>query len=140
MPLNAEIRPFVTEDRDQLAALWRACGLAGADTDCNRHIDTAHAAPDVALLVAAGDGAVFGSIVVGHLGHRGWVHYLAVAAGRREQGWGRRLMAAGEGWLRHRGIDQVQLMIRADNLPVRDFYERLGWAELTHVVMQRRLD
>ncbi len=140
MAMQAEIRRFVTDDRVAVASLWRVCGLAGPATDCNHHIDAACAGADVALLVAAEGPAVFGSIMVGHLGHRGWVHYLAVAPGRRGQGWGRRLMAAGEAWLRGRGIAQVQLMIRADNLGVRDFYERQGWAELTHVVMQRRLD
>jgi GNAT superfamily N-acetyltransferase len=140
MAAGAEIRPFVTDDRGAVAALWRACGLAGPMTDCNHHIDAACAGADVALLVAADGAAVFGSIMVGHLGHRGWAHYLAVAAERRGQGWGRRLMAAAEGWLRGRGIAQIQLMIRADNLGVRDFYARQGWAELTHVVMQRQLD
>lgn len=140
MASEAEIRSFVAEDRDGVAALWRASGLAGPTTDCNRHIEAACAGADVTLLVAADGGGVFGSVMVGHLGHRGWVHYLAVAIDRRGQGWARRLMAAGEAWLRGRGIAQVQLMIRADNLGVRDFYGRLGWDELTHVVMQRRLD
>ncbi len=134
------IRAFEIEDRDQLAALWRVCGLAGPETDCNRHIDRARAGPDVAIFVVASGEFVFGSVMVGHLGHRGWVHYLAVAPDHRRQGWARRLMTAAEAWLRDRDIDQVQLMIRADNLQVRDFYERLGWAELSHVVMQRRLD
>ena len=53
------------------------------------------------------------SVMVGHDGHRGWVYYVTVDPDRRCKDYGRAIMNAAEDWLRARGIEKLQLMVRA---------------------------
>ncbi len=78
--------------------------------------------------------------MVGHDGHRGWVYYLAVSPDRRGMGLGRELMAAAESWIDQQGMPKLQLMVRADNGAVIEFYERLGYVDQRVVVLGRFLD
>ena len=72
-------------------------------------------------------------------GHRGWLYYLACDPSRRRQGLARAMVRHAERWLAASlGIGKVQLMIRAGNEPVCDFYSRLGYEEEPRVVMARR--
>ena len=57
----------------------------------------------------------------------GWIYRLAVAPDRRGLGFGRALVAEAEQWLRQHGMWKAQLLIRDDNLAVRDVYVRLGY-------------
>ena len=52
------------------------------------------------------------SRMVGHDGHRGWVYYVASDPEHRYKGYGRAIMDAAEDWLRARGIEKLQLMVR----------------------------
>jgi ribosomal protein S18 acetylase RimI-like enzyme len=78
--------------------------------------------------------------MVGHDGHHGWVYYLAVDGAARGRGLGRRMMEACEGWVQARGIQKIQLMVRATNKAAVGFYERLGYADADVIVLGRRLD
>ena len=49
-------------------------------------------------------------------------------------------MSAAEHWLRARGIEKLQLMIRADNDKVRAFYRSLDFLEQERVVFAKWLD
>ena len=49
-------------------------------------------------------------------------------------------MLAAEAWLRARGREKAQLMIRAQNTAVRSFYTALGYGEQERVIMARWLD
>ncbi len=60
-------------------------------------------------------------VLVGHDGHRGWVYYVASDPIRSFKGFfGRAMMAAAEDWLRARGIEKIQLMVRPDNSKVQE--------------------
>ncbi len=78
--------------------------------------------------------------MVGEDGHRGWVYYVAVEPAVQGQGIGRRIMDAAENWLKARGIRKVNLLIRSDNVPVRDFYERIGYADTRTCCLQKVLE
>ena len=80
------------------------------------------------------------SVLVGHDGHRGWVYYVAVDPDRRFKGYGRVIMAAAEDWLRARGIEKLQLMVRGDNARVQAFYQSLGYYEQERVIFAKWLD
>lgn len=135
-----QIRPFIESDRAALIALWQACGLTRPWNDPDTDISFCIASPAATLLVAEADGAVIGSAMVGHDGHRGWVYYLAAAPARQKAGLGRALMAVAEDWCRQRGVPKLMLLVRPENAAVRAFYEKLGYGEEERVIFTRRLD
>ena len=49
------------------------------------------------------------------------------------------MMHAAEDWLRGRGVEKLQLMIREENHAVRSFYRQLGYQTEQVTVMSRRL-
>ncbi len=54
---------------------------------------------------------------------------LVVAAGRRDEGTGRALMATFDTEARARGAAEAFLEVGADNVPARALYAATGWAE-----------
>ena len=137
----ARIRPCTDDDSEAIAALWRKAGLTRPWNDPAQDIARCRRAPNAELLVAEIGGAVVGSVMAGHDGHRGWVYYtLAVDPDVRRQGLGRRLMRRAEKWLKDAGAPKVQLMVRAENAPVRTFYDTLGYTESEVVTLEKWLD
>jgi ribosomal protein S18 acetylase RimI-like enzyme len=92
------------------------------------------------VLVARQDGRVVATVMVGHDGHRGWLYYVAVAPALQGQGIGAQIVAAGEEWLKARGVVKVQLLVRETNTRVVAFYEKLGFEIAPRVVMSKWLD
>ena len=93
------IAPLGPDDVADAVALWTDAGLTRPWNDAAGDFLRAVAGPASAVLGIRADGALVGSAMVGHDGHRGWVYYLAVAASARGRGLGRDLMAAAEAWL-----------------------------------------
>ena len=89
-----------------------------------------------ALLPHQNSGA---SVMVGHDGHAGFLYFVAVDPVHRGKGWGRAVVTAAEAWLAARGIWRTMLMVRQDNAQVVSFYAHLGWGQVPHIVMQKRL-
>ena len=92
------------------------------------------------MLVGRDGGSIVASVLVGHDGHRGWVYYVAVDPDHRDKGYGRVIMDAAEDWLRARGIEKLQLMVRPDNSQVQAFYRSLGYFEQERIVYAKWLD
>jgi GNAT superfamily N-acetyltransferase len=136
--MATQIRPLEPRDIGPTVALWQAAGLVVPHNDPLEDIlfcrDSGHG---TVLLGFDGDSLV-ASVLVGHEGHRGWMYYVAVAPEARRKGWGRRIVAEAEAWLRAKGVPKVQLLIRPTNAPVRDFYARLGYVEEERLVMSKR--
>lgn len=121
--------------------LWHTSGLTRPWNDPEADLRRALAGPSSTVLAGqAGDGALLGTAMVGHDGHRGWVYYLCVQPGHRHKGLGRELMHACERWVAQRGIPKLQLMVRQSNPGVVAFYAALGYADSEVVVLGRRLD
>jgi ribosomal protein S18 acetylase RimI-like enzyme len=129
------------EDGDvaEVITLWQRCGLTREWNDPAADIALARKGPNSAVLVGR-DSGIAASVLVGHDGHRGWVYYVAVDPDRRDKGYGRRIMAVAEDWLRARGIEKLQLMVRGDNARVQAFYQSLGYLEQERVVFAKWLD
>jgi hypothetical protein len=130
------------EDADIAAmiALWQRCGLTRPWNDPAADIALARRGPNSAVLAGRDGGGVVASALVGHDGHRGWVYYLAVDPDHRHKGYGRVVMDAAENWLRARGIEKLQLLVRRDNAGVHAFYQSLGYLEQERVVFAKWLD
>lgn len=133
------IRPATEADERAVVALWHACGLVVATNDPARDFAFARAGAGSEVLVGAEAGAIVGSVMVGHDGHRGWLYYVAADPASRGAGVGRRMVEAAEAWLRQRGVVKVQLLVRETNTGVVAYYERLGFAVAPRTVMAKWL-
>ncbi len=124
----------------QAIALWQACNLTRPWND--PHADAAFAlgGPGSTILAARQGGTLVGTAMVGHDGHRGAVYYVGVMPEVQEAGVGVLLMAAAEQWLKDRGVPKLNVMVRADNLGARGFYERVGYEPSEVIVLSKRLD
>jgi ribosomal protein S18 acetylase RimI-like enzyme len=91
------------------------------------------------LVGHAGD-TIAATVMVGHDGHRGWAYYVAVDPDHQKNGYGRAIMTAAENWLRERGVEKIQLLVRADNTRVQAFYETLDYEEQERVIFAKWLD
>lgn len=134
------VREATGADEMAAVALWQACGLVSPPNDPAEDFRFAVAGACSAVLVMDdAAGAVIGSVMVGHDGHRGWLYYVAAAPTVRGQSVGREVVTAAEDWLRQRGVVKAQLLVRDTNTQVVGFYERLGFEVSPRVVMGKRL-
>jgi ribosomal protein S18 acetylase RimI-like enzyme len=134
------IAPIEDADIAEVIALWRRCGLTRPWNDPAADIALARKGPNAAVLAGRNGGGIVASVLVGHDGHRGWVYYVAVDPDCRHRGYGRVVMDAAEHWLRGRGIEKLQLMVRSDNSQVQTFYQSLGYLEQERIVYAKWLD
>jgi GNAT superfamily N-acetyltransferase len=121
------------EDSDiaEVIALWKRCGSTRAWNDPAGDIALARKEANATVLLGRNDDALVASVLVGHDGHRGWVYYVTV---------GRAIMTSAEDWLRARGIQKLQLMVRGDNAQVHAFYQSLGYYDQERVIFAKWLD
>ncbi len=135
------IRPCQTKDRDDVIALWRACGLVTPQND--PHADFQHKIrfqPDLFLVGLDRDGRLQASVMAGYEGHRGWINYLAVSPAMRRRGAGSQMLLAAEKRLRSLGCPKINLQVRHHNTDVLTFYRCLGFTEDKVVSLGKRLD
>lgn len=138
MPLT--IRSAVPEDELGVVELWRACELVASYNDPAADLQFARGRACSDVLVAEDEiGRISGSVIVGHDGHRGWLYYVASAPHSRGLGIGRRMVQAGEEWLRQQGVVKVQLLVRETNTKVVSFYEHLGFETTPRTIMGKWL-
>ena len=135
-----QIREVSDADVDAVVVLWEQCGLTRPWNDPQADIAFARSNDNSAILGGWLDGALVASAMVGHDGHRGTVYYVSVHPEHQGQGLGRRLMDASEAWLRERGVWKLNLMVRASNQQVIDFYRSLGYDTEERANMSKWLD
>ena len=135
----ASLRQYIPADQNDLVELWSVCGLLRPWNDPLEDIHLCVNMPSSELVVADSAGQLIGSAMLGHDGHRGWVYYLAVHPNWQRNGIGRSLMSYAEGWMDQHQVPKIQAMIRADNLPVRGFYRRLGYQDNDAQVVEKIL-
>jgi ribosomal protein S18 acetylase RimI-like enzyme len=127
-------------DVEDVIALWQTCSLTRPWNDPAADIALARKGSNATVLVGRDNGSIVATVLVGHDGHRGWVYYVAVDPDSRDRGYGRAIMNAAEQWLRGRGIEKLQLMVRPDNDQVQTFYQSLGYAEQERIIYAKWLD
>jgi ribosomal protein S18 acetylase RimI-like enzyme len=134
------ITPIDDADVADVVALWQTCGLTRPWNDPATDIAFARKGSNATVLIGRDDSAIVATVLVGHDGHRGWVYYVAVDPNHRGKGYGRVIMHAAENWLRAAGIAKLQLLVRADNTSVKDFYQSLGYSEQERIIYAKWLD
>ena len=126
-------------DRDQVIALWQACGLTRAWNDPVVDFDFALAGATSTILVHEIESKIVASIMVGHDGHRGAIYYLAVAVENQKTGLGRSAVLAAENYLKKLGVWKINLMIRSENDAALGFYQAIGFEKSEVVSMGKRI-
>ena len=139
------IRPYQSEDRDQVMALaprltegvaaWRnpAAVLTAVHGWIRDSVDAADQPGRVIFVAADGDGVV-GVITVKESTHfsgqaDAYVSELVVQAGLERRGIASRLMAAAEVWAAEAGYAFLTLQTGTDNETARAFYAAAGFCE-----------
>ncbi|HEY5438197.1 MAG TPA: GNAT family acetyltransferase [Acidimicrobiales bacterium] len=135
-----DIEELGFEHRDSVIALWQRAGLTRPWNSPYDDYDRATRMESSVVLGVVEDGDVVATVMVGHDGHRGWAYYLAVETSRLKTGLGAAMMSAAEEWVRRNGIPKIQLMVRAENLTVRDFYLHRGYEASDVTVYGLRLE
>ena len=138
--LPITIAPIEDADIPAIIALWQRCGLTRPWNDPADDIALARKSANAAVLAGRDGSAIVATVLVGHDGHRGWVYYVAVDPDHRHKGYGGIVMEAAESWLRERGIEKLQLMVRSDNSQVQTFYQSLGYLAQERIVYAKWLD
>ena len=138
--LALSIKALEDDDIAEVISLWQRCGSTRPWNDPAGDIALARKESNATVLLARSNGGLVGSVLVGHDGHRGWVYYVSVDPDHRFSGYGRAIMNAAEDWLRVRGIEKLQLMVRADNAAVHAFYRSVGYYDQDRVVFAKWLD
>jgi ribosomal protein S18 acetylase RimI-like enzyme len=121
------VRPYQPPDRAAVIRLWHDCGLVRPWNDPEADIDLKMEAQPDLFLVGEMDGRVVASTMAGYDGHRGWLYSVAVSPSCRKRGFGRQIVMAAVEKLRALGCRKVNLQVRASNLEVVAFYERIGF-------------
>jgi len=135
-----EIRPFLDKDEAAVVELWEEV-FAGdppwnAPADMIRRKKTVQ--PEL-FLVAHSQEKVFGTVMAGFDGVRGWIHHLAVSPSLRRRGVATCLMRAAEEGLTKLGCPKVNLQVRSTNAGVIAFYRAVGYEVEERASMGKRL-
>ncbi len=137
---HCDMRSATAADEAAVVALWHECHLVVGTNDPHGDFHFARAKEGSDILVAVNRaGAIRGSIMVGHDGHRGWLYYVCVAETCRMRGIGRLLVRAAESWLAQREVPKAQLMVRDTNPHVVPFYRRIGYDIAPRIILQKWL-
>lgn len=138
-PIEFEIRPFEAGDREAVIELWRIANLVIPHNDPNLDIDRklTHS-PDL-FFVGLRGASIVATVIVGYTGHRGSIHYLAVAPSEQGTGVGAAMMLHAEHVLRDLGCAKIDLRVRTANAQAVGFYESIGYQVDDVVPMSLRL-
>lgn len=136
-----QVRAYRPDDQAAVVALWDRCGLlVNPLNDPMKDIALCRDSGHGDILVLEADGRLFGAVMVGHDGHRGWMYYLGVDPDLQRGGLGRRLVRAAEAWWKERGLPKGHLMVRDTNTGVIGFYQRAGYRVEPTATLSKRLD
>jgi ribosomal protein S18 acetylase RimI-like enzyme len=126
--VTAAIRPATRADVPMVLEMWRAAGAHPSVTDTAPDLERVVAAPHAAVLLAVdGDGAVVGSLIATFDGWRGNFYRLAVDTDHRRSGIARRLVEAGEEWLRAAGASRLSALVEGDRAVAQAFWAAVGF-------------
>ncbi len=131
------IRDISDDDVADVIALWHLSGVSRPWNDPAKDIAFARRYSHSTVLVAEISGRVVATAMVGEDGHRGWVYYVAADPAHQGRGLGRQMMDAAEAWLAARGIWKVQILVRVDNVAIKQFYEHLGYSDTRSTCFQK---
>ncbi len=138
--MGVRVESASTADREATISLWQEAGLTRPWNAPGADFDLALSNSTSTILLARDGEELVGSVMVGFVGHRGWVYYLASDPKHLKQGIARTLMQAAEAWLIELGCPRIRLMVRADNLAAKGLYDAIGYDQQNVITLGRALD
>jgi ribosomal protein S18 acetylase RimI-like enzyme len=133
------IRSYQPSDELTVIALWKECGLTRPWNDPRKDIARKLKVQPELFLVGVVSGQVMASVMAGYEGHRGWVNYLAVSQAHRGHGYGKKLMQWVEQLFLEAGCPKINLLVRATNSGIVEFYRSMGYVQDEAVSLGKRL-
>jgi ribosomal protein S18 acetylase RimI-like enzyme len=133
------IRSYQPSDELTVIALWKECGLTRPWNDPRKDIARKLKVQPELFLVGVVSGQVMASVMAGYEGHRGWVNYLAVSRDHRGHGYGKKLMQWVEQLFLEAGCPKINLLVRATNSGIVEFYRSMGYVQDEAVSLGKRL-
>ena len=127
--LNYSIRPFKIDDQEEVIALWKLCRLTRPWNNPVKDIERKLDIQSDMFLVIEVDKHIIGSVMAAYDGHRGMINYLAVHPLYQKKGFGKIIMSYVEQKLLEKGCPKINLLVRADNLTVKEFYKNIDYIE-----------
>jgi ribosomal protein S18 acetylase RimI-like enzyme len=137
---NLLIRPYHTDDEEEVVDLWLECDLVTPQNNPRRDIGRKLKVNPEWFLVGILEGKIVATCMAGFEGHRGWINYLAVSHRYRRQGIATLMMSQAESRLRTAGCPKINLQIRETNTEVIHFYKSIGYAKDLVVSMGKKLE
>ncbi|WP_258549152.1 GNAT family N-acetyltransferase [Thalassospira profundimaris] len=116
-----------TDDCDAVINLWYDARLIDQNRNAQDDLRNCYESGRGSVLIARKAPAhpVIATVMVGHDGTSGWVHYLAVAPSLRGRGHGATMLDMAENILRHYGLKKCS--IHAASERAAKFYRRQGY-------------
>ncbi len=123
-------------DYDAVIQLWRACeGLSLRDADSRSGIEKYLQRNPGLSYVAESDTGIYGSIMAGHDGKRGYIQHLAVDESVRNSGIATQLVEHCLAALKKQGIEKSHVHVLKDNRAGRAYWSARGWTRRSEIVM-----
>ena len=135
-----EIHTMRIDDYDAVYALWLSCkgmGLNSVD-DSREGIARFLRRNPATCFVAAEAGAIFGVILCGHDGRRGYLYHTAVHPDHRGRGVGKQLVDAAISALEKEGIAKAALVVFSRNETGNAFWEKAGFIAREDLVYRNK--
>ena len=133
------IRPFVSNDTEEVVALWEICDLTRPWNNPLLDIQRKLTTQSELFLIGTIENTIIASVMAGYEGHRGWINYLAVLPEYRGKGLGAEIMKVAEAKLIALGCPKINLQIRAENEKAIQFYRQIGFTKDNVISMGKRL-
>ena len=128
--MTSDLRRATRADLDAITALERRC-FGTVDGVFNRRQLRALLANPNAYWLVKTDGHAMACWLTAGNGRARWarLYSLAVDPHLRGQGWGGKLLAAGEDWMQQQGLNICRAEVKADNHGARRLYVSQGYLE-----------
>jgi ribosomal protein S18 acetylase RimI-like enzyme len=124
--MQVELRSAVADDIPGVLAMWQQAAEPTSTDSPDALAGLLRRDPD-ALIVAAADGTIVGSVIAGWDGWRGSIYRLAVAPDHRRRGLGRALLQAAEDHLAGLGARRSHAIVVGTSARAVAFWRATDW-------------
>ena len=137
------ITRYKTGDYDTMINLWESAGLPykPLGRDSRESIEKEVKNNSCRFLFAQIDDKYIGSILVTHDGRKGWINRVVVLSEYRNKGIARKLVDAGENWLKEQGIGIFACLIEGYNNESFEAFKKMGYIPFEGIrYLTKRMD
>jgi ribosomal protein S18 acetylase RimI-like enzyme len=130
-----KIEEYTMDDYQNIVNLWKKAGINVGSSDTKEELQKMLDRNPNLCLIGKLNKKVIAVVLGGYDGRRGYVHHLAVDPDYQHKGYGRELMDELISRFKIMLVHKIHLFIESYNLPVVEFYKKLGWEIRDDLVM-----